>query len=212
MELIDWIIVICVILFVIYCFVISLGKRKKRREHVTQKDKKDTNNIISIISNLPITIEEQNETEKELSQNEIDDIIYQFALSEIDFYYGDDIHYSIFDVDIMTFKEVARLIVIHQQASTSLIQRKFSIGYGRAGYIMDRLASVGIVGTTQGAKPRKVFIQDEMQLERLLDEYNKKYSFLFNESAKSKFREKYAFEIEGKRKEIKSKIEFERKE
>ena len=72
------------------------------------------------------------------------------------------------DRDVL-FEEAARLIVVHQQGSTSLIQRKFSIGYNRAGRLMDQLEAAGIVGGTQGSKPREVFIQDEYSLEKLLD-------------------------------------------
>ena len=67
------------------------------------------------------------------------------------------------------FEEAAKLIVVHQQGSTSLIQRKFSIGYNRAGRLMDQLEAAGIVGAAQGSKPRDVFIQDEYSLEKLLD-------------------------------------------
>ncbi len=67
------------------------------------------------------------------------------------------------------FEEAARLIVIHQQGSTSLIQRKFSIGYNRAGRLMDQLEAAGIVGPTQGSKPRDVYISDEYSLEKMLD-------------------------------------------
>ncbi|MDR0422849.1 MAG: DNA translocase FtsK [Proteiniphilum sp.] len=67
------------------------------------------------------------------------------------------------------FDEAARLVVVHQQGSTSLIQRKFSIGYNRAGRLMDQLEIAGIVGATQGSKPREVFIADEYSLEKLLD-------------------------------------------
>ncbi|MEG0887809.1 MAG: DNA translocase FtsK [Bacteroides sp.] len=62
------------------------------------------------------------------------------------------------------FEEAARLIVIHQQGSTSLIQRKFSIGYNRAGRIMDQLEKAGIVGPTQGSKAREVLCVDENDL------------------------------------------------
>ena len=75
------------------------------------------------------------------------------------------------DRDVL-FEEAARLIVVHQQGSTSLIQRKFSIGYNRAGRLMDQLEAAGIVGGTQGSKPREVFIQDEYSLEKLLDSLN----------------------------------------
>lgn len=71
------------------------------------------------------------------------------------------------DIDPL-FEESARLIVTHQQGSTSLIQRKFSIGYNRAGRIMDQLESAGIVGPIQGSKPRDVYIQDEYRLEQTL--------------------------------------------
>ncbi len=68
------------------------------------------------------------------------------------------------------FEEVARVIVLHQQGSTSLIQRKFSIGYNRAGRIMDQLEEKGIVGCVNGSKPRDVFINDEDELEKVLKE------------------------------------------
>lgn len=67
------------------------------------------------------------------------------------------------------FEDAARLIVIHQQGSTSLIQRKFSIGYNRAGRIMDQLEKAGIVGATQGSKARDVLCVDENDLEMRLN-------------------------------------------
>jgi S-DNA-T family DNA segregation ATPase FtsK/SpoIIIE len=67
------------------------------------------------------------------------------------------------------FNEAAHLIVIHQQGSTSLIQRKFSIGYNRAGRLMNQLEAAGIVGSTQGSSAREVYIQDEYHLERILN-------------------------------------------
>lgn len=66
------------------------------------------------------------------------------------------------------FGEAARLIVLSQQGSASMIQRKFSIGYNRAGRIMDQLEKAGVVGAAQGSKPREVLIQDENSLEALL--------------------------------------------
>ncbi|MDE6348066.1 MAG: DNA translocase FtsK [Bacteroides sp.] len=67
------------------------------------------------------------------------------------------------------FEDAARLVVIHQQGSTSLIQRKFSIGYNRAGRIMDQLEKAGIVGAAQGSKPREVCCMDETDLEMRLN-------------------------------------------
>jgi S-DNA-T family DNA segregation ATPase FtsK/SpoIIIE len=66
------------------------------------------------------------------------------------------------------FEEAARLIVVHQQGSTSLIQRKFSIGYNRAGRLMDQLEKAGVVGPVNGSKPRDVLCADEMALEFIL--------------------------------------------
>ncbi|MDD4728435.1 MAG: DNA translocase FtsK [Dysgonamonadaceae bacterium] len=68
------------------------------------------------------------------------------------------------------FEDAARLIVMNQQGSTSLIQRKFSVGYNRAGRIMDTMYELGIVGPAQGSKPRDVLISDEYSLEKLLNE------------------------------------------
>ncbi|MBQ7495098.1 MAG: DNA translocase FtsK [Bacteroidaceae bacterium] len=67
------------------------------------------------------------------------------------------------------FADAARLIITSQQGSTSLIQRKFAIGYNRAGRLMDQLEKAGVVGPAQGSKPRDVLIQDEMSLEMLLN-------------------------------------------
>jgi len=66
------------------------------------------------------------------------------------------------------FEEAARLIVANQQGSTSLIQRKFSIGYNRAGRIVDQLEVVGIIGPFEGSKARQVLIMDNNHLEQIL--------------------------------------------
>lgn len=66
------------------------------------------------------------------------------------------------------FDEAAHAIVISQQGSTSMIQRRFSIGYNRAGRLMDQLEKAGIVGAAQGSKPREVLLQDEASLNVLL--------------------------------------------
>ena len=67
------------------------------------------------------------------------------------------------------FAEAAHLIVSSQQGSTSMIQRKFAIGYNRAGRLMDQLEKAGVVGPAQGAKPRDVLIQDPNALEMLIN-------------------------------------------
>ena len=67
------------------------------------------------------------------------------------------------------FGEAARVIINTQQGSTSLIQRKFSIGYNRAGRLMDQLEKAGVVGAAHGSKPRDVLIQDEETLQSLIN-------------------------------------------
>ena len=72
------------------------------------------------------------------------------------------------------FEDAARLIVANQSGSTSLIQRKFSIGYNRAGRLMDQMERAGIVGAAMGAKPREVLIQDEVSLDNLVTSLKKR--------------------------------------
>ncbi|MFY0605151.1 MAG: DNA translocase FtsK 4TM domain-containing protein [Cyclobacteriaceae bacterium] len=73
------------------------------------------------------------------------------------------------------FEDAARLIVMHQQGSTSLIQRKLKLGYNRAGRLIDQLEAAGIVGSFEGSKAREVLIPDEYSLEQLLNEINSKH-------------------------------------
>ena len=68
------------------------------------------------------------------------------------------------------FEEAAHLVVQHQQGSTSLIQRKLSLGYNRAGRIVDQLEAAGILGPFEGSKARQVLIHDEFSLEQILKE------------------------------------------
>lgn len=87
-------------------------------------------------------------------------------------YVGDD-ESGVMQTDLSNrdelFNDAARLIVVNQMGSTSMIQRKFSIGYNRAGRIMDQLEAAGIVGPSEGSKARQVLLQDEYSLEQLLN-------------------------------------------
>lgn len=67
------------------------------------------------------------------------------------------------------FGDVAKFVVNNQSGSTSMIQRNFSIGYNRAGKIMDQLEKMGVVGAQVGSKPREVIIKDPLTLEGLLN-------------------------------------------
>ncbi|MBC7390675.1 MAG: DNA translocase FtsK 4TM domain-containing protein [Opitutaceae bacterium] len=89
-------------------------------------------------------------------------------------YYGDDEEkvpgeFDINDIDPL-LADAARLLVIHQMGSTSLIQRKMSLGYNRAGRIMDQLEALNVVGPNQGSKAREVLVLDEMSLSQMLQE------------------------------------------
>ena len=66
------------------------------------------------------------------------------------------------------FEEAARILVLHQQGSTSLLQRKLKLGYNRAGRLVDQLEAAGIIGPFEGSKARKVLVPDEAALEQLL--------------------------------------------
>lgn len=72
------------------------------------------------------------------------------------------------------FEDAARLIVMHQQGSTSLIQRKLKLGYNRAGRIIDQLEAAGVVGPFEGSKAREVLISDEYSLEQFLNNMKQK--------------------------------------
>lgn len=106
------------------------------------------------------------------------------------------------------FEEAARLIVIHQQGSTSLVQRKFAIGYNRAGRIMDQLEQAGIVSQTQGSKPRHVLISDELILEKALDKFN---ANCLSEAVINAVEEKYYDKIQNRKELMIQIIESEKK-
>lgn len=87
------------------------------------------------------------------------------------------------------FEDSARLVVIHQQGSTSLIQRKFAIGYNRAGRIMDQLECAGIVGETSGIKAREVLCKDEGELEYRLNHLEKSRFETLKQKQEKEFKE-----------------------
>ncbi len=78
---------------------------------------------------------------------------------------------SLFDRDPM-FDDAARLIVMNQVGSTSLIQRKMSLGYNRAGRLMDQLEAAKIVGPNLGSKAREVLVKSVEELEQILQGFN----------------------------------------
>ncbi len=93
-----------------------------------------------------------------------------FELPEVQMESGDSSGAADVDMNKLDpmLRDAAQLIITHQQGSTSLIQRKFSIGYNRAGRIMDQLERIGVVGPAQGSKPRDVLCQTEMDLDMIM--------------------------------------------
>ena len=87
-------------------------------------------------------------------------------------YIGDESGTSL-DIDISDrdklFREAAEVIVIAQQGSASLLQRKLKLGYNRAGRLIDQLEAAGIVGPFEGSKARQVIITDLSALDRHLE-------------------------------------------
>lgn len=81
---------------------------------------------------------------------------------------GSDLDIDISDRDKL-FEEAARIIVIAQQGSASLLQRKLKLGYNRAGRLIDQLEAAGIVGPFEGSKARQVLVPDDMALTQLLE-------------------------------------------
>jgi S-DNA-T family DNA segregation ATPase FtsK/SpoIIIE len=93
---------------------------------------------------------------------------------ELPEYSGDETGETKEEVDLSQrdayFLEAARMIVQHQQGSTSLIQRRLKLGYNRAGRIVDQLEAAGIIGPSEGSKARQVFFPTEQALEDFLRE------------------------------------------
>ncbi|GGE92197.1 HNH endonuclease [Chishuiella changwenlii] len=115
------------------------------------------------------------------------------------------------DIDLsdrdMLFEDAARLIVLNQQGSASLLQRKLKLGYNRAGRLMDQLEVAGIVGPFQGSNARKVLISDEIELEYLF-----KSEFYFNTKLLSSYEDEINSRINKYYSELKIKEENNLKE
>ena len=89
-------------------------------------------------------------------------------------YEGEDAENQVGGVDLSRrdelFEEAARMVISNQQGSTSMLQRNFSIGYNRAGRIMDQLEAAGIVGPAQGSKPRDVLCMTDNELDSIISQ------------------------------------------
>ena len=116
-------------------------------------DTPEVNRINEFISEQPGPVEPMELPEPE---SDIADVTGDFGDDEFD----------------ARFREAAELIVTSQQGSTSMIQRRMALGYNRAGRIMDQMEHLGIVGQSQGSKPREVLITDLNSLDALLKNYN----------------------------------------
>jgi hypothetical protein len=199
---------------------------KRKRENIT--DNQDVNNQDNQTSDNSIEAAVVEQKIEELTLDSIDEKIIDFYIlhsaeeklkEELsDDHFFDDYFQipNLIDIDPL-FDESARLIVIHQQGSTSLIQRKFTIGYNRAGRLMDQLEAAGIVGPTEGSKARQVLIQDEYHLEKLLNSikdgnYIPSFPYNLNYDLKEEIRIKFADTINLKKEELKNKFYLKKKQ
>jgi len=145
--------------------VIVFGRKPKEQNNLTLVEKQEEKEHIDI--------PEDEETLKRkidsIPDDKIQTIIDRIARKRAEY----EPEYETENIDLSDrdplFEEAARLLVINQLASTSLIQRKFAIGYNRAGRLMDQLEAAGIVGHFEGSKARQILIPDEYQLEQLLN-------------------------------------------
>ncbi len=146
------------------------------------------NKIESTKSEVNSDFSRQQDNEKEVKS--IDKEVINLTENEIDKFVEIEIQRRILKTEgqeIQTeetrfdplFKESAILIVASQQGSTSLIQRKFSIGYNRAGRIIEQLEVAGILGPFEGSKPRDVLVKNTQDLEILLKGKSLKENYFY---------------------------------
>ena len=171
------------ILLIIIGFALHLSSVEKKE--TVQMDNEIGNDNETLITETPIhriitDTEEKVDTKKEeiFIKKEEEEKIEDPSVNNVDMIRLDPL-----------FEDSARLVVIHQQGSTSLIQRKFAIGYNRAGRIMDQLECAGIVGETSGIKAREVLCKDEGELEYRLNHLEKSRFETLKQKQEKEFKE-----------------------
>lgn len=171
------------ILLIIIEFALHLSSVEKKE--TVQMDNEIGNDNETLITETPINriitdTEEKVDTKKEeiFIKKEEEEKIEDPSVNNVDMIRLDPL-----------FEDSARLVVIHQQGSTSLIQRKFAIGYNRAGRIMDQLECAGIVGETSGIKAREVLCKDEGELEYRLNHLEKSRFETLKQKQEKEFKE-----------------------
>lgn len=191
---------ICGVHFSISIFLIIIGfalhlSSVEKKETVQRKNKIDNDNdtkntetstnrtIIDTVEKVDIKKEKEEEF---ITEEEKEKIEYPSSVEKIDMIRLDPL-----------FEDAARLIVIHQEGSTSLIQRKFAIGYNRAGRIMNLLECAGIVGETSGIKAREVLCKDENELEYKLNHLEKSRFERLQQKQEEEFEEASQREIQN---------------
>lgn len=171
------------ILLIIIGFALHLSSVEKKE--TVQMDNEIGNDNETLITETPINriitdTEEKVDTKKKeiFIKKEEEEKIEDPSVNNVDMIRLDPL-----------FEDSARLVVIHQQGSTSLIQRKFAIGYNRAGRIMDQLECAGIVGETSGIKAREVLCKDEGELEYRLNHLEKSRFETLKQKQEKEFKE-----------------------
>ena len=180
---------ICGIHFALYILLIIIGfalhLSSVEKKETVQMDNEIGNDNETLITETPINriitdTEEKVDKKKEeiFIKKEEEEKIEDPSVNNVDMIRLDPL-----------FEDSARLVVIHQQGSTSLIQRKFAIGYNRAGRIMDQLECAGIVGETSGIKAREVLCKDEGELEYRLNHLEKSRFETLKQKQEKEFKE-----------------------
>ena len=171
------------ILLIIIGFALHLSSVEKKE--TVQMDNEIGNDNETLITETPInriitdTEEKVNKKKEEIFiKKEEEEKIEDPSVNNVDMIRLDPL-----------FEDSARLVVIHQQGSTSLIQRRFAIGYNRAGRIMDQLECAGIVGETSGIKAREVLCKDEGELEYRLNHLEKSRFETLKQKQEKEFKE-----------------------
>ena len=183
---------ICGVHFSVSIFLIIIGfalhlSSVEKKEPVQSNNEVDNGNNAKVVE-TPINraIIDTEEKEEEFITEEDEEKIEYPSVEKVDMTRLDPL-----------FEDAARLVVIHQQGSTSLIQRKFAIGYNRAGRIMDQLECAGIVGETSGIKAREVLCKDEDELEYKLNHLEKSRFERLQQKQEEEFEEASQREIQN---------------
>ena len=172
-----------ILAFIGICCAFIPDNKTKTNDYNQNKNDNDNIHVKDYSTEIISTAkDDDNFTEESFIPNGSDNYIENNSLKTVDMSYLDPL-----------FEEAARLIVNTQQGSTSLIQRKFTIGYNRAGRIMEQLEQAGIIGAANGSRPREVFCKNDTELTEKLQNLNDE---MFQEITEDTYTDSYSDDYE----------------